>query len=457
VLKARRLGLSWLALHFAAWILLFEPYGPGSRIVLICKNDDDAKKLLSRVRRIYERLPFWLRPTLEPDNVRELGVESSGSSIMALPATDRAARQETATLFILDEFAFPKDGAAHGIWTSVLPTIEGGGRGIVISTGNGRMGDGATFATIWERASAGTSSINPIFLPWTARPDRTIAWYESKRSDYIRVEDFLAEYPATADEALQGQLDPGVYPWTGIQAAVEIGHILDDYFRISIMDGVEVGGDWGDFQTNALYACALAAGGVWVCDELVQLRVEPVRASQAILEHEVAGLAPGIQSTAFDAMPRGTNATFASVLRSYHEDQPDSYPRVHLTWPFGTIKEGGKELRGINTVAYIELMFTNAARLWDRIRPGLSGDLDDYGRLSLILSTPQLIAISPRCEVLAHQLRELRRGEDGRIAKPTPSPSDPLAGDHGPDALIALCAGRATSFTATLETARSRE
>lgn len=445
VLKARRLGLSWLALHFAAWLMLFAPLGPGARIILICKNDDDAKKLLSRVKRIFQRLPFWLRPELDPDNVRELGVVSTEATITALPATDRAARQETATLFILDEFAFPKDMAAGGIWTAVLPTIEGGGRGIAISTGNGRAGDGATFAGLWDRTQAPGSSMNGIFLPWWERPGRDKAWYDTQKRNYLRLEDFLPEYPSTPDEALLGSDDPQVYPYSGILAAENLGAVLDAYYKIALMDGVEVGGDWGDFQTNAIYAAPLAGGGVWIADEKVLQRCEPTRASRAILEHEVAGLAPGILSTAFDSAPRGTNRTFADVLRSYHEDQPASYPDTHQIWPFSVVKEGGGEKRGVQTVGYIEMLFTNAAQLWERI-----ADLDGFAQLREIQQTPDLIAISERCKVLRHQLRELRRDETGRIAKPIVSPTDIYAGDHGPDALVALCAGRATAYQAMM-------
>lgn len=453
VLKARRLGLSWLALHFAAWIMLFEPFGSGARIILICKNDDDAKKLLSRVKRIFQRLPFWLRPELDPDNVRELGVVATESTITALPATDRAARQETATLFILDEFAFPKDGAASGIWKAVLPTIEGGGRGIAISTGNGRSGDGGAFAGLWDRTQAGESTMNGIFLPWWERPGRDKKWYDAQKRNYLRLEDFLAEYPGTPDEALQGSDDPQVYPYAGILASEKVGQLLDDYFKIAIMDGVEIGGDWGDFQTNAVYAVPLGGGGVWCADEKVLQRYEPTRASRAILEHEVAGLAPGILSTAFDAAPRGTNRTFADVLRSYHEDQPDSYPDQHMIWPFSVIKEGGGEKRGVNTVAYIEMLFANTAALWERIQ----GYEDPYEQLREVHQTDAIIAISERCKVLRHQLRELRRDETGKIMKPVLSPSDVYAGDHGPDALVALCASRATAYTATLENAQRRE
>lgn len=450
ILKARRLGLSWLALHFAAWLMLFAPLGPGARIILICKNDEDAKKLLSRVRRIFQRLPFWLRPRLDPDNVRELGVDEA--TITALPATDRAARQETATLFILDEFAFPKDMAASGIWKAVLPTIEGGGRGIAISTGNGRSGDGATFAGLFDRTQADKSSMNGIFLPWWSRPGRTQHWYEDQKRSYLRLEDFLTEYPSTVDEALMGSDDPQVYPYAGILAAEKLGAILDAYFKIAIMDGVEIGGDWGDFQTNAIYAVPLGGGGVWIADELVLQRYEPTRASRAILEREVAGLAPGILSTAFDAAPRGTNRTFADVLRSYHEDQPASYPSQHVIWPFSVVKEGGGEKRGVQTVGYIEMLFSNSASLLER----MDENDDPYQLLRQIQDAGGIIAISERCKVLRHQLRELRRDETGRIAKPVLHPTDPLAGDHGPDALVALCAGRATDYQAAMAAVERR-
>ena len=53
VLKARRLGLSWVVLAFALWRAIFQQ---GIRILILCKNEDDATELLDRIRRMKQRI-----------------------------------------------------------------------------------------------------------------------------------------------------------------------------------------------------------------------------------------------------------------------------------------------------------------------------------------------------------------------------------------------------------------
>jgi hypothetical protein len=173
VLKARRLGLTWLALHYGFWIAAFNPHTPGARVPIICKNRDDASTLLGRAKRINEHLPPWLEQAVDADSATTLGLVNRSAEVVALAATPGAGRLETATLVILDEFAFPPYRRAGSIWTAIQPTIEGGGQLIVISTGNGETGDGEAFASIWNASQAGRSSVAGIFLPWDARPTRT--------------------------------------------------------------------------------------------------------------------------------------------------------------------------------------------------------------------------------------------------------------------------------------------
>jgi hypothetical protein len=440
ILKARRMGLSWLALHFAVWIFVFHPWGPTPRIPIICKNEDDSKKLLARCERIIGRLPFWLRPTLDVRNVTSLGLGQG--ELLSLPATEAAGRLETATLFVLDEFAFAPNGRAQGIWTGILPTIEGGGRGIVISTGNGRQGDGAMMAKLVDDAIAGKADHSFIFLHALQRPDRNLAWMERQRRRFYTDEEFEAEYPLSVEQALHSSEEPPVYPSKGIAAAERVGRLLDEWGEEHLQDGVEIGGDWGDWQTFAVYAADLGAGSVWVTDELVLMHVEPVRASQLILSHQLRmhlDVEPIVTRTAFDAAPKGTNRTFGEVLRNdFHNPYPTEYPRTHNTVAFSIYKQGGTERRGVDTVGHIRWMLTNTADLVD------AWPDDHEGQLAALARARGILAISPRASTLLHQMRELKRDPDtGKIQKPVLNPRDPKAGDHGPDGLVALLADRA--------------
>lgn len=445
VLKSRRLGLSWLGLHYALWLAGFNLDTPAARILILSKNLGDAGKLLARVKRVNERLPSFLRlATPGEDSKTSLTVRDA--EITCLPATPGAARQETATFVMLDEFGFVKNGQAPGIWTAIQPTIEGGGQLLVVSTGNGKVGDGAQFADIWQEASTGRSSTVPVFLPWTARPDRTEKWYDDERSNYKDDESFQAEYPATPDEALAGSTSISVYPTHHVDAAERLGRDLwreGNELDALVEQGFEWGTDWGDFQTFTVYALPLPGGGVYVVDELVQSQEEPSDAAREIIGHDPAGLraydggkAKAVSSYA-DAAPKGTNRTFVSVLDWAHEQKQyrDRVPEEHLTVPFGVYKEGGNDRAGVNTVAFIKRGLKRAHACL-----GAGGTLTGHGA----------IAIHPRCRLLLAQLRNLERDPDtGKVRKPSLDPKRVEQGDHGADATVALCARRASEWTAT--------
>lgn len=436
VLKARRLGLTWLVLHYGVWLAAFNEATPNSRVLVFCKNRGDASKLLDRVKAIHDRLPPWLRQETGRDSVTSLELPARRSELVALPATEGAARQETATLVVLDEFAFPKNQSARGIWTAVQPTIEGGGQLVGISTGNGRSGDGETFAQVWDLASAGGNGIHPVFLPWSARPDRDAAWRERQRSDYLSDEEFNAEYPATADEALAGQTSVHVYSHAGIAAAVRHGERLAEHIPTLAVEGYEWGIDWGDYQTFAVYALPLANGGVYVIDELVLSHVEPSEAAALIIDRPPGGdVEAVITASRADSAPAGTNATFSRVLDDARSRNPN-LPDAHLRVPFSQYKQGGGERRGVNTVAFVRRGLEAAERV-----PA------DWVDVSDLAGT---IAIHPRCAVLIAQLKALERDHTtGKVRKPGINPRDPTQGDHGPDALVALLAPRAASWTAS--------
>jgi len=439
VLKARRLGLTWLVLHYGFWLAAYNPETPGARVLVFCKNRPDAGKLLDRVKAIHDRLPSWARQHTGRDSVTALELPARDAELVALPATEAAARQETATLVVLDEFAFAKNGTARGIWTAVQPTIEGGGQLVGISTGNGTTGDGATFAQVWDDANSGRNGVRPVFLPWNARPDRTPEWREAQRADYLSDDEFHAEYPDTPDQALAGHTAVTVYPTSAINAAVRLAHVLanqDDTLAELRAEGYEFGTDWGDFQTFTVYALPLPGGGVYVVDELVQSHVEPSRAADAILSHNPADdPTPTFTASRADSAPAGTNATFTSVLANRRAQHPGKYPTKHVRVPFSKFKEGGGERRGVNTVAFIRRSLEASAAV-----------PDDWTTTSDLSGC---LLIDERCHILLAQLKGLERdSETGKVRKPALNPNDTSKGDHGPDSLVALLAGRAGRWTA---------
>src|SRR6516165_9160035 len=127
ILKARQLGLTWLMLGYALWLLLFRP---AATVLLFSRRDDEAIDLLrTRLRGMYDRLPAWLRVRAFPvDNDHEWQW-SNGSRVLAFPTT--AGDSYTATLAIVDEADLVPD--LDRLMRAVKPTIDGGGRMILLS------------------------------------------------------------------------------------------------------------------------------------------------------------------------------------------------------------------------------------------------------------------------------------------------------------------------------------
>jgi hypothetical protein len=199
-LKARQLGLTWLALSYALWLMLFAPI---ATILIFSKRDDEATYLLSseRLRGIYDNLPDFLKAeSVIEDNAKTWRL-SNGSTARAFPTT--AGDSYTATFVIVDEADLVPN--LNKMLRSVKPTIDAGGKMFMISRADKSMPQ-SEFKQIYRAAKKGTNGWAFIFLPWWVRPERTQEWYEGVKSDIWErtrsLDDLHEQYPATDSEAL---------------------------------------------------------------------------------------------------------------------------------------------------------------------------------------------------------------------------------------------------------------
>jgi hypothetical protein len=211
ILKARQLGISWLVCAYALWLCL---YHNGRVVLAFSKGQDEANELTRRITVMYERLPESLRaslPTLVKANTEEIAW-GNGSRVKSMPATPGAGRTFTASLAIMDEAAFMQ--YADKLYTSLKPTIDAGGKLIILSTANGRAN---LFHKLVERARAGVGQFAFRFLPWHVRPGRDTAWYAATEADAVDSSLMRQEYPATPDEAFEatevGAFLPSITLW----------------------------------------------------------------------------------------------------------------------------------------------------------------------------------------------------------------------------------------------------
>ncbi len=169
MLKARQLGMSWLTVAYGLWLMLFQP---AATVLFFSKRDAEAVNLLSfRLRGIYGRLPPWMTAqAVLAENAHEFRL-TNGSAALAFPTT--GGRSYTGTLAVVDEADYCD---LAPLLDAVKPTIDAGGQLVLLSTVD-KASPGSAFKRIYQAAKAGENDYRPIFLPWTARPERDAAWY----------------------------------------------------------------------------------------------------------------------------------------------------------------------------------------------------------------------------------------------------------------------------------------
>jgi len=171
ILKSRQLGISTLSAGYSLWMMLFNQ---DKNILVIAKDKDTAKNLVTKVRIMYSNLPGWLKTKVVEDNKLSL-VFSNGSQIKAVAATAEAGRSEALSLLVIDEAAFIDK--IDSIWTAAQQTLATGGDCIALSTPNGV---GNWFHQQWLGSEDGTNNFNPIKLHWTCHPDRDKPWRDEQ-------------------------------------------------------------------------------------------------------------------------------------------------------------------------------------------------------------------------------------------------------------------------------------
>jgi phage FluMu gp28-like protein len=149
ILKSRQLGISTLSAGYSLWTMLFHA---DKNVLVIAKDKDTAKNLVTKVRVMYAGLPQWLKTKVDEDNKLSLRL-SNGSQIKAVAATSEAGRSEALSLLVIDEAAFIEN--IDSIWTAAQQTLATGGNCIALSTPNGV---GNWFHQQWMGAEDGTNN-----------------------------------------------------------------------------------------------------------------------------------------------------------------------------------------------------------------------------------------------------------------------------------------------------------
>lgn len=222
ILKARQLGISWLCLGYALWNHIFRPVSITS---IFSRREQEAAYLLGeeRLRGMYNYLPVWMKTgnRVNADSVLEWSL-TNGSVVRAF--STNSGDGYVATLAIIDEADLSPDLGT--LMRSVKPTIDGGGKMILLSRSN-KSEPESDFKLIYKGAKVGDNPWHSVFLPWTSHPSRNQEWYATQKREIISrtgsLDELWEQYPETDSQALSAAtLDKRIPPmW--LEACYEQG------------------------------------------------------------------------------------------------------------------------------------------------------------------------------------------------------------------------------------------
>lgn len=193
-LKARQIGWTTLVAGHQFWLAYFTP---DQNIIDISRTEREAVLLLKKTKYGFRNLPKWMLdrgPQSQVEHQQKM-VFDNGSAITSMPSASDPARGESATLIVVDEWAFlPNPEEA---WASIEPVADVGGRIIGLSTANG---SGNFFHKMWVGAETRTNQFSPMFYPWSANIERDMDWYNAKKRSMTSWQ-LAQEYPSNPEEA----------------------------------------------------------------------------------------------------------------------------------------------------------------------------------------------------------------------------------------------------------------
>ena len=156
-LKARQIGWSTLVAAHQFWLAFFHP---DQNIIDLSRTEREAVLLLRKTKYGYKHLPEWMLergPKSLMEHQQRMGFDN-GSQITSMPSASDPARGESASLIVVDEWAFlPNPEEA---WASIEPVADIGGRIIGLSTANG---SGNFYHQLWVGATTGANKFAPMF------------------------------------------------------------------------------------------------------------------------------------------------------------------------------------------------------------------------------------------------------------------------------------------------------
>jgi len=198
ILKSRQIMATWFFCIAGLWDIMFHKGATGA---LVSKKGEDSRKLIERMKFIYDQLPDW-KPYVNFVMFPQPKAECSENYavVYAYPQGADQLRSQTFSWIFSDEFAFQED--QDKTWRSSKPTVDGGGRFIACSTPNGQDN---LFYHFWC-----DPDFHKIEIHYSENPFKDEKWKREARKG-VREKDWQQEYEknflATNENTIYGDFN----------------------------------------------------------------------------------------------------------------------------------------------------------------------------------------------------------------------------------------------------------
>jgi hypothetical protein len=240
ILKGRQQGCST---YVGARYFWQTTHRRGCRTFILTHEAEATTNLFDMVARYQEHLPDIVKPSTSAANAKEMTFDRLDSGYkVGTAGTKGVGRSQTVQRFHGSEVAFWPFAETHA--AGVLQAVPDmpGTEIIMESTANGI---GGYFHEQWQKAEAGQSEYQAIFIPWFWSPEyrkpvperfglsedeqkyaeahgldlEQMAWRRAKIAELKDEWLFMQEYPATAAEAFQNSGHDSFIPGSLVTAA----------------------------------------------------------------------------------------------------------------------------------------------------------------------------------------------------------------------------------------------
>jgi len=162
----------------AVYILWYAMFNKDKVIGIVSNKESSAKMILSRIKRMWEQLPKWIKPGVVEYSKTFITFDN-GTRLVVSATTADAFRGETLNFLLCDEFAFVPSNQAEAFWAANYPTISASTESkiVIISTPNGLYN---LFHRIYSKGESGLNTFITSKVTWDKVPGRNKKWAEEQ-------------------------------------------------------------------------------------------------------------------------------------------------------------------------------------------------------------------------------------------------------------------------------------